>query len=955
MAMGRIGVTFAVWALQGWYGSTLVTNKAAKGGDVFTAGANVVASRIFEMIQRVPHIDSANQQGKMLSDVKGELEFKDVHFAYPSRPGSLVLRRFSLAVKACQIVGLVGKSGSGKSTIVNLIERFHDPLTGEILLDGVNIKEFQLKWLRSQIGLEKATMEGIIRAAKAADAHNFISQLPDGYETLVGTLGIQMSEGQKQRISIARALLRDPRILLLDEATSALDLHSEKAVQDALNHVSEGRTTVVIAHRISALRNANLIAFIQEGQVVESGSHDQLMQKRNGLYSAMVQLQRTLIYKGASTSAAIEFNSSVAQDEGTDCIPETGDKLVAESSIQEKNIFQWQEDQKGSPSMWQLLRMTAPEWTSTLIGFIAALCYGLIQPMHSFCLGALLSVYFIDNHDEMRSQTKKYCFAFMSFAIFPLITNLIQHYSFGILGECLTKRVRDDLFGKIITFEMEWFDKENNSTGALCSRLATDATMVRTLVADRLSFFSQSISATTLAVILGMVLSWKLAAVSTAMQPLIIGSFYTKAITMRSMSRKILKAQNKSSDLASEAVGNHRIITAFYSQKKVLELYEITQMNPRKESRRQFWIAGFGLFISQFLTAANPALMFWYGGKLLSDGNVSYKHLFQTFFILTTTERVIAEAGSMTVDLTKGTAALNSIFIISNRKSKIDPDDVDGIKPEKINRDIELKHVDFYHLTRPRQIMLKDLSLRIDAGKVVSLLGQSGSGKSTTIRLIERFYDPWKGSVEVDGIDIKSYNLQALRSHIALVSQALRSHIALVSQEPTIFAGTIHDNIAYAKKNVTEAEIIEAATIANAHDFISSMKDGYATYRGERGTQLSGGQKQRIALARANLKNPAILPLDEATSELDINSQNLIQDALEKTMVGRTCLVVAHRLSTIQKSDNISVIDNGKIIEEGTHSELLAKGKKSAYCTLMKLQQLAAMRDYVVQIPGYTK
>ncbi|KAK6235827.1 hypothetical protein SCA6_011164 [Theobroma cacao] len=437
----------------------------------------------------------------------------------------------------------------------------------------------------------------------------------------------------------------------------------------------------------------------------------------------------------------------------------------------------------------------------------------------------------------------------MSFAIFALITNLIQHYSFGIMGECLTKRVREDLFGKIVTFEMEWFDKENNSTGALCSRLATDATMVRTLVADRLSFFSQSISATTLAVILGMVLSWKLAAVSTAMQPLIIGSFYTKAITMRSMSRKILKAQNKSSDLASEAVGNHRIITAFYSQKKVLELYEITQMNPRKESRRQFWIAGFGLFISQFLTAANPALMFWYGGKLLYDGNVSYKHLFQTFFILTTTGRVIAEAGSMTVDLTKGTAALNSIFIISNRKSKIDPDDVDGIKPEKINRDIELKHVDFYHPTRPKQIMLKDLGLRIDAGKVVSLLGQSGSGKSTIIRLIERFYDPWKGSVEVDGIDIKSYNLQALRSHIALVSQALRSHIALVSQEPTIFAGTIHDNIAYAKKNVTEAEIIEAATIANAHEFISSMKDGYATYRGERGTQLSGGQKQRIALA----------------------------------------------------------------------------------------------------------
>ncbi|XWS28155.1 hypothetical protein CRYUN_Cryun25bG0041400 [Craigia yunnanensis] len=212
------------------------------------------------MIQRVPYIDSANQQGKMMLGVKGELKFKNVHFAYPSRPGSMVLQGFSLAVKACQNVGFVGKSGSGKSTVVNLIERFYEPLMGEILLDGINIKEFQLKWLRSQIGLvsqetilfrtsikeniqfgkEEATMEEIIGAAKAADAHNFISQLPDGYNTLVGTLGIQMSEGQKQRISIARALLRDPRILLLDEATSALDLHSEKAVQDALNHASEG-------------------------------------------------------------------------------------------------------------------------------------------------------------------------------------------------------------------------------------------------------------------------------------------------------------------------------------------------------------------------------------------------------------------------------------------------------------------------------------------------------------------------------------------------------------------------------------------------------------------------------------------------------------------------------------------------------------------------------------------
>ncbi|KAK9277914.1 hypothetical protein L1049_027471 [Liquidambar formosana] len=974
MAMGSVGIIFAVWALQGWYGSILVTEKGAMGGDVLTTGvciiygglalgsslinvkyfteANVVASRIFEMIQRVPNIDSADEQGQTMSDVNGELEFKDIDFAYPSRPENLVLRKFNLKVMPRQTVGLVGGSGTGKSTVINLLERFYDPLKGEIFLDGIAIKTLQLKWLRSQMGLvsqetilfatsikenilsgkEGASMEEVIRAAKAANAHNFINQLPNGYDTLVGQLGIQMSEGQKQRISIARALLRDPRILLLDEATSALDSHSEKAVQDALNQASLGRTTIIIAHQLSTLRNANIIAVTQSGQVVESGSHDQLIQNRHGSYSAMVQLQKTLTKdeatstpKGTQGTESSDSHSLNKETVHTDEIP------LPPSHNRKTN--QQLEDQYRPPSLWQLMRMTAPEWKSTLLGCSSALCFGLIQPLQSFCMAALLSAYFLNDHNEIRSQTRIYCFAFLTFGVVAFITNVIQHYYFGIMGENLTKRVREAIFGKILTFEIEWFDQENNNSGALYSRLATDATMVRTLIADRLSLLAQAISATILAVILGMALAWKLAIVVIAMQPLIISAFYMRAITMRSMSKKILKAQNKTSELASEAVGNHRIITAFDSQEKVLALFDITQTGPKNESHKQSWYAGLGLFVSTFLTAANAALIFWYGGKLLYHRKITYRHLFQTFFILVSTGKVIAEAGSITSDLSKGTNALKSLFIILNRKTKMDPDEPDGIKPERVNGDIELKEVDFFYPTRPKQMILKCLNLKIDAGKVVALVGQSGSGKSTIIRMIERFYDPTKGSVVVDGIDIKYYNLRALRSHIALVSQ-----------EPTLFAGTIHENITYAKENATEAEIIEAATLANAHEFISSMKDGYATYCGERGAQLSGGQKQRLALARAILKNPAILLLDEATSALDIKSENLVQDALEKIMVGRTCLVVAHRLSTIQKSDKICVIDNGKIIEEGSHGELLAEGEKGAYFSLLKLQQLGAMK-----------
>ncbi|KAL5717919.1 ABC-type xenobiotic transporter [Ranunculus cassubicifolius] len=295
---------------------------------------------------------------------------------------------------------------------------------------------------------------------------------------------------------------------------------------------------------------------------------------------------------------------------------------------------------------------------------------------------------------------------------------------------------------------------------------------------------------------------------------------------------------------------------------------------------------------------------------------------------MVTAARVIAETGSMTQDLSKGTNALKAFLMILGRKTRMDSDDPEGIKSEKINGEIVLKEVCFSYPARPKQIILMDLSIKIQAGKTVAFVGQSGCGKSTIIRLIERLYDPSKGSVEIDEIDIKSYNLRSLRSHIALVSQ-----------EPTLFAGTIHENIVYGKENATEAEITDAATLANAHEFISSMKDGYKTYCGERGVQLSGGQKQRIALARAILKSPAILLLDEATSALDSRSENLVQDALDKMMVGRTCVIVAHRLSTIQKSDTIAVIDHKRIVEEGTHADLLARGENGAYYSLVRLQQ----------------
>ncbi|GLT83495.1 hypothetical protein SLE2022_017820 [Rubroshorea leprosula] len=479
-----------------------------------------------------------------------------------------------------------------------------------------------------------------------------------------------------------------------------------------------------------------------------------------------------------------------------------------------------------------------------------------------------------------------------------------------------------------MTFEIGWFDEEENTSAAICSRLATEANMVRSLVGDRMSLLVQAIFGSICSYAVALVLSWRLSLVMIPVQPFVVGSYYSRSVLMKSMAGKPLKAQKEGSQLASEAVKNHRTITAFSSQKRMIGLFKETLKGPKKESVRHSYLSGLGLFSSQFFDTASTELAYWYGGRLLASSLKSPKHFFQAFLVLLFTAYVIAEGRSMTNDISKGSNAVKSVFAILDRKSEIDPSTSWAMQMKKgIHRRIEMKNVLFAYPARPDQMIFKDLNLRIDAGKTVALVGQSGSGKSTTIGLIERFYDPLQGTVLIEGQDIKNYNLRLLRAHIALVSQEL-----------TLFAGTIHENIAYGKENAKESEIRKASVMANADEFISGMKDEYDTNCGERGVQLSGGQKQRIALAHAILGNPAILLLDEATSALDSVSESLVQEALEKMMEGRSCVVVAHRLSTIQKSDTIAVIKNGRVVEQGSHNELMSLGRNGAYRSLIKLQ-----------------
>ncbi|XP_042418399.1 putative ABC transporter B family member 8 isoform X2 [Zingiber officinale] len=929
LAVGSTGLSFAIWAFLAWYGSRLVMYHGESGGRIYAAGisfvlgglslgmalpevkhlteASVATKRIVERINRRPRIDAEDQKGLRVEEMHGEVEFEGVRFAYPSRPEAAVLRDFSLRVPAGQTVALVGTSGSGKSTAIALLQRFYDVDAGEVRVDGVDIRKLQLRWIRGKMGLVSqdhalfgtsirenilmgkpgAAATEMYAAAMTANAHNFIRQLPEGYETKIGERGALLSGGQKQRIAIARAVIKNPAILLLDEATSALDSESEKLVQNALDQASMGRTTLVVAHKLSTIKNADQIAVVDSGRIVEIGTHDELIAQSNSHYSRLVKLQR--ISSNLDPEPESFRPSSVARSSAS---------RLSVTKASPSSFSAFSEDQSSiaatapAPSFSRLLAMNAPEWKQAVVGSLSAVVFGSIQPIYALSIGGMIAAFFLQDHNE--------------------------HHSFAYMGERLTKRVRIRALEKILTFEVAWFDDDAHSSGALCSRLSNEAALVKTLVADRVSLLLQTASGVVVAMTMGLIIAWKLALVMIAIQPSTMICHYAKKVVLSRVSVALAKAQHSSTQIAVEAVYNHRMVTSFGCADKVLELFTEAQEEPVRASRKKAWVAGLATGSSPCLSFLAWALDFWYGGSLAQSGEISAGDVFKTFFILVSTGKMIAEAGSMTSDLAKGATAVASVFEVLDRQSFIPASSSSSSssngESKKIHGKIEIRKVDFAYPARPQCPVLRDFSLEVKAGTSMALVGRSGCGKSTVVSLIQRFYDVDRGVVRIDNTDVRELDLIWFRGFTALVSQ-----------DPVLFSGTVRDNIALGKPNSTEDEIVEAARAANAHDFISSLKDGYGTNCGERGVQLSGGQKQRISIARAIVRNPTILLLDEATSALDVESERAVQEALDRIMVGRTTVVVAHRLNTIKNLDSIAFLGEGKVMERGSYAQLIAK------------------------------
>ncbi|KAL8168297.1 hypothetical protein V2J09_009796 [Rumex salicifolius] len=988
---GTYFTVFCCYALLLWYGGYLVRHHYTNGGLAIStmfsvmigglalgqsapsmgafAKARVAAAKIYQMIDHKPNIDRNNESGLELDCVTGQVDLKNVEFSYPSRPDVKILSNFSLQVPAGKTIALVGSSGSGKSTVVSLIERFYDPNSGQILLDGHDIKTLKLKWVRQQIGLvsqepalfattikenillgrSDATMLEIEEAARVANAHSFIAKLPDGFDTQVGERGLQLSGGQKQRIAIARAMLKNPAILLLDEATSALDAESEKLVQEALDRFMIGRTTLVIAHRLSTIRKADLVAVLQNGSVSEIGAHDDLMAKgESGVYGKLIRMQeaahetamsnarkssaRASSARNSVSSPIIARNSSYGRSPYSRRLSDfsTSDfSLSLDASHPnyrgEKLAFKEQ-----ASSFWRLAKMNSPEWVFALVGSIGSVICGSLSAFFAYVLSAVLSVYYNPSHSFMIREIAKYCYLLIGLSSAALIFNTLQHFFWDVVGENLTKRVREKMMTAVLRNEMAWFDQEENESARVAARLALDANNVRSAIGDRISVIMQNMALMLVACTAGFVLQWRLALVLIAVFPVVVAATVLQKMFMKGFSGDLEAAHAKATQLAGEAVSNLRTVAAFNSEVKIVGLFASNLETPLS---RCFWkgqIAGSGYGIAQFALYASYALGLWYASWLVKHGISDFSKTIRVFMVLMVSANGAAETLTLAPDFIKGGRAMKSVFELLDRKTEIDPDDPDSTPaPERLRGEVELKHVDFTYPSRPDIQIFHDLSLRARAGKTLALVGPSGCGKSSVIALVQRFYDPSSGRVLIDGKDVRKYNLKSLRRHIAIVPQ-----------EPCLFSTTVYDNIAYGNESATEAEIVEAATQANAHKFVSSMPDGYKTFVGERGVQLSGGQKQRIALARAFVRKAEIMLLDEATSALDAESERSVQEALDRACSGRTTIVVAHRLSTIRNAHVIAVIEDGKVAEQGSHSHLLKNNPEGTYSRMIQLQRL---------------
>ncbi|CAI4225548.1 unnamed protein product [Auanema sp. JU1783] len=919
---------------------------------------------------------------------KGAIEFRNIGFCYPTRPDVQVLRNFSLSIDAGERVSIVGPSGSGKSTLTALLLRFYDPQKGNVYLDGDNIRNICPDDLRAQLSLVSqepvlfdgtisdnirygrldATQQEINAAARKVGAWEFISALPMGMQTRVGDRGIQLSGGQKQRVAIARAVIRKPTVLIFDEATSALDNKHEEEVCQAIDLASEGLTTISIAHRLSTAKTSDRVIVIDDGMIVEDGPPDELLAREGGRFRKMYmdqsldQLARNPIQKPtlmatmsvgsadtildpeshrrAWARRSLGHNNKLgksysikSQDGEKLALPVMSKKRSARLDYKYSNVGQMDVDVSSTPTIdededflklpghknnyhavWSLIK-GFKEGQSYLIGAIpTTIVRAFFYLLICFQVASVLELSIVPVEDRPQ-EIFMVSAVYTALIIIKTIFEAMGRLFIALYGHGICSYMRTEMFSKIMRHGTAYFDEERNNPGRLVHKIISDSETLNKIMEQKLDLLIPAFICSIFSIIVALYINWKMALLCSFQFP---AYFIIRVLQIKEGSkrqRQMMEEEKKAASLITIVLSNMSTIKAYNLQEHFYSVFTDALKPLSKAMKRQSVISAFVFACQYSFTYILIAITLHFGKIMMISNEISVFDYMRVVLLTQFGANFFSQLIASVTDFSKARVAAESVMGII-KEAPVDMDNLseEGLRP-KLQGTLQLHNVHFRYPSRPVVPILKGVDIRVDAGASIALVGPSGSGKSSIIGLFQRMYSPTDGCVTIDRHDVRSIN-----------PSYLRRFVVSVGQEPTLFSFTIKENIAYGllESESTLDKVIAAAKIANIHDFISTLPQGYNTEVGEFGAQLSGGQKQRIAIARAIIRKPAVLLLDEATAALDSGSEKAVKEAFQNAKETCTCVHIAHRLSSIRNVDRIYVIVDGRVAEEGNHDELIA-------------------------------